>query len=267
MLTAVGGAYLAGVQSMNFNAMVLFHVFIGTMLVGGGAGALNQYLERAYDAMMKRTENRPLPSGRLSELEVLRFGGGLCVLGIGYLGALTNLLTSFLALLTLVSYLALYTPLKRVTWYSTVVGGLPGALPPVMGWVAHRNEITFEALILFVILFCWQMPHFFSLAWMYRKDYERAGFPMLPVVDREGARTGTQILFYSAALVGTTTLLGIVGGLGAIYLGGSIALGLTFTFCGVTFRRNRSNANARRVFVASLAYLPALLAVVVLDRL
>ncbi len=265
ILTAVGGAYLASVQDLPVAGFLLLHVFVGTLLVGSGAGTLNQYMERYYDALMKRTENRPLPSGRLSESEALIFGILLSVVGVLYLLLSTNLLTALLAIVTLVSYLFLYTPLKRVTWYSTIVGGIPGALPPVMGWVAVRGEISAEGWILFAILFFWQMPHFFSLAWMYRKDYERAGFPMLPVLDKSGLRTGLQILFYCLGLIAASTLLSEVARLGSLYFYGSMLLGLLFLFCGVEFLVTRSNSSARRIFVASLAYLPALLAVVVLD--
>jgi len=267
ILTAVGGAYLAGAQELAGVGGAFLHILIGTLLVGGGAGALNQYLEREYDALMKRTENRSLPSGRLLAGEALVFGMLLSAGGVLYLGLMTNLLTALLAVATLVSYLFLYTPLKRVTWVSTIVGGIPGALPPVMGWTAVRNEVSIETFALFAILFCWQMPHFFSLAWMYRKDYERAGFPMLPVRDRTGIRTGIQSVLYCLGLLLSSVILGGVSHLGTLYAYGSVLLGLAFLLCGLVFLITRSNGSARRMFFASLAYLPALLAVVVLDRL
>jgi len=267
ILTAVGGAYLAGVHDVAFNALILLHVFSGTLLVGAGAGTLNQYMERSYDALMKRTENRPIPSGRVSATEALAFGLALSMAGLLYLALFINLFAAGLGLLTLGSYLLLYTPLKRVTWYSTIVGGLPGALPPVLGWVAVKNEISSGSLVLFVILFAWQMPHFFSLAWLYRADYKKAGFPMLPVLDKDGTRTGAQILFYCTGLLVASTLLAGVAGLGSVYFYGSLIVGSAFLLIGADFFRTKSNASARRLFLASLVYLPALLAVVVADQL
>ena len=153
----------------------MFHTLFGTLLVGSGTGTLNQFIERKHDAMMRRTENRPLPSGRLTPGEVFIFGSLIAILGVTELVLFTNLLAGILAALTLVTYLFLYTPLKRITWFSTIIGGIPGALPPMIGWAAAKNSLSVEAWILFGILFFWQMPHFFALAWMYRKDYDARG--------------------------------------------------------------------------------------------
>jgi protoheme IX farnesyltransferase len=268
VLTAMGGAYLAGLESSGTTTLEFLHVFVGTLLVGGGAGALNQYIERHYDALMKRTENRPLPAGRLLPNEVLGFGLLLSAAGVVYLAIAANPLTGGLALATLVSYLFLYTPLKRISWVSTIVGGVPGGIPPLIGWTAVRNEVSGEAWALFAILFFWQMPHFFSLAWMYRKDYERAGFPMLPVIDRDGSKTAAQILMHLVGLLGASLVLSAVSNLGWVYLVGSLVLGVAFLLCGIDFLRSQSRpAAARRLFFASLAYLPVLLAIVVCDRL
>lgn len=263
--TALAGSYLAMQGAIDFLLMV--HIFIGTVLVGGGAGALNQYIEREYDAMMRRTENRPLPSGRLSPGEVLFFGTCISLIGIVHLSLFTNVLTGFLAAATSVSYLFLYTPLKRMTSLSTIVGGIPGALPPMMGWTAVRGEITAEAWVLFAILFLWQMPHFLSLAWMYKKDYARAGFPMLAVIDRDGSSTSRQILLYCTALIPATVLPTLVGLTGPVYLLGGSVLGIAFLLCGVLLFRTRSNVWARRVFFASLLYLPILFVVMGIDKL
>lgn len=209
-LTALCGFYLA--TRGHFDWWLFLHTALGTLCVGGGAGALNQYMERYYDAMMKRTERRPLPSGRLNPITVLVFGTMLSIVGMFQLTFLVNPLTGFLAFITFTTYLFLYTPLKRVTPLSTFVGGIPGALPPMMGWTAVRNNITLESWVLFAILFCWQMPHFFSLAWMYRKDYSRAGFRILTVEDHSGRKTGRHILIYCLALLPVTlapTLLGM----------------------------------------------------------
>jgi protoheme IX farnesyltransferase len=265
VITAIGGLYLGAAGS--FPAMLMLHTLVGTALVGGGAGALNQYIEREYDANMRRTENRPLPAGRMAPWEVLLFGSSIAILGIVELTLFANLLTGSLAVVTLVTYLFLYTPLKRITWFSTIVGGIPGALPPVIGWTAIRNEISAEAWILFGILFFWQMPHFFSLAWMYRKDYERAGFPMLTVSDNTGVRTSRQILVYCTGLIAVSVLLSSYGSLGIVYLIGSLTIGISFLFLGVHLWSAKTNASARRLFYGSLIYLPALLILIVIDTL
>ncbi len=264
VVTAVGGFYL-GVEG-NVPLSTMFHTLFGTMLVGGGAGALNQFIERKYDAMMRRTENRPLPSGRLVPLEVLLFGLFIALLGVSELVLFTNTLAGVLAALTLVTYLFLYTPLKRITWMSTIVGGIPGALPPMIGWAAARNSLQAEAWILFGILFFWQMPHFFSLAWMYRKDYERAGYPMLSVLDEQGNRTSMQILLYLAGLIPVSLMLTIVGHLGWIYFVGAALAGAAFLYVGFELFETRTSVSARKLFFASLLYLPVLLAFMVIDK-
>lgn len=265
VVTALGGFYL-GVQGAIPLATML-HTLFGTFLVGGGAGALNQYIERHYDALMRRTENRPLPAGRLAPSEAVLFGSLLSITGVVELCVFANILSGFLALTTLLTYLFLYTPLKRITWTSTLVGGIPGALPPMIGWTAARNEITIEAWILFGILFFWQMPHFFSLAWMYRKDYERAGYPMLTVLDSDGKQTGLQILFFCLGLIPVSLLLTLYGGLGWTYFAGALVTGSLFLYFGIHLLLTKSNASAKRMFFASLLYLPALLAFIVLDKL
>jgi protoheme IX farnesyltransferase len=266
VVTAMAGYFLAA-SSGELSIPVMFHTLFGTLFIGGGLGALNQYMERNYDAMMRRTENRPLPSGRMLPAEVLLFGCTLVVLGLIELFIFTNVLTGVLAVATVVSYLFIYTPLKRRTWLSTIIGGIPGALPPVMGWTASRGAIEPEALALFAILFAWQMPHFFSLAWMYRKDYERAGYRLLTVLDETGTRTSRQILVYSILLLGASLWLGVVAGLGWLYAAGALALGCAFILSGVQLATDRTHAVARRLFFFSLVYLPALFAVMVVDRL
>ncbi|HEX9080463.1 MAG TPA: heme o synthase, partial [Desulfuromonadaceae bacterium] len=181
VLTALAGYFLGA--GLSFGPVTLFHTLLGTALVGGGAGALNELIERKYDALMKRTEHRPLPSGRLSPLEAGAFGVGIALAGVAELTAFVNPLTAFLAAVTLASYLSLYTPLKRITPLATLIGAFPGALPPLMGWTAAGKGIDLWGLSLFAILFFWQMPHFLSLAWMYRRDYGRAGYRLLAVMD------------------------------------------------------------------------------------
>ena len=265
VLTALAGFYLGA--SGPIHVGLLIHTIMGTALLGAGAGALNQYIERRYDALMRRTEHRPLPSGRLSPQEVLVFGCTCALVGIVELTAGTNILTGFLSVVTLVTYLFLYTPLKRVTPFSTVIGGIPGALPPMMGWTAVRGEITPEAFALFGILFFWQMPHFLSLAWMYRRDYARAGYRMLTVGDHDGGITSRHILLYCVALVPTSLMLSFVGHLGLVYSLGAAILGCAFLSYGIHLFVTRSNMSARRMFFASLLYLPALVALMVLDTL
>ncbi len=263
--TALGAAYLAAGDPVPY--WLLFHVFIGTILVGAGAGALNQYAERQYDAMMRRTENRPLPSGRLEPTEALALGSVAAIGGVIYLSAFTNVLAGFLAVVTLVTYLLLYTPLKRLTPFATVIGGVPGALPPMIGWAAVAGGLTMGAWALFFILFFWQMPHFHSLAWMYRKDYARAGYRLLTVVDPSGVVASRQILIYSAALVPAALMPTMVGTLGITYFLGAFLLSGGFLVLAIRLYRNRTNGNARMLFLASLVYLSVLIGLMIFDRL
>ncbi len=275
VLTSLCGFYLA--TSGVFDYWLFLWTGIGTLLVGGGAGALNQYLERDYDAMMRRTEKRPLPSGRLKPTEVLWFGTAISLAGVFLLTLVANLLTGFLAALTITSYLFLYTPLKRITPFATLAGGIPGALPPMMGWVAARNEISLPAFVLFAILFFWQIPHFHSLAWVYKKDYARAGFKMLTVIDSDGSRTTRQILVCCAALIPASLGLTLVGITGFLYFAGAFLLGVTFIVYGILFARfsgevdaptiAKSNLYSRKMFSVSLLYLPALMFLMVVDKL
>lgn len=243
--------------SGHFMPLLFFSTFLGTAFVGGGAGALNQFIEREFDALMKRTQDRPIPAGRTSPSSALLFGAVLAVLGVAILSILVNPLTGFLACATLVTYLFLYTPLKRVTPLSTLVGAVPGAIPPVMGWTAARNTIDGPAWGLFVVLFLWQMPHFLSLAWVYRKDYERAGYRMLTVLDPEGTRSALQMLFFSAGLIPASVILGWSSGLNPFFFLGTAGIGVAFTLTSVYFLRLKSNRAARQVFVASILYLLA----------
>ncbi len=263
--TALGAAYLAAGDPVPY--WLLFHVFVGTILVGAGAGALNQYAERHYDAMMRRTENRPLPSGRLEPTEALALGSVAAIGGVIYLSAFTNVLAGFLAIVTLVTYLFLYTPLKRMTPFSTVIGGIPGALPPMIGWAAVAGGLSMGAWALFFILFFWQMPHFHSLAWMYRKDYARAGYRLLTVVDPSGLVASRQILIYSAALVPAALMPTMVGTLGVTYFLGASLLSGGFLVLAIRLYRNRTNSSARMLFLASLVYLSVLIGLMIFDRL
>ena len=273
VLSALCGYYLATTDGMDWWRFI--HLAAGTTLLGGGAGALNQYIERSYDAMMKRTERRPLPAGRLAPSHALIFGTILSAAGVVELGAFTNLLTGFLGALTFTTYIFLYTPLKRITPWSTVVGGIPGALPPVMGWAAVRGSVSIEAWALFAILFCWQMPHFFSLAWMYRKDYARAGFKMLTVIDADGHRTSNQIVLFTIALIPATYMTTVFGITGIYYGVTAAVIGIVFLAFGILMQYHNSPAHhdgqkgnlyARKLFFASLIYLPVLMIAMSIDK-
>lgn len=275
VLTTLCGLYL-GTQG-RIDVMLFFHAAMGTMLIGGGAGALNQYLERAYDAEMKRTERRPLPSGRLKPREALLFGSLIAALGTAQVTLFINPLTGLLALATLATYLLLYTPLKRITPWATVIGAIPGALPAMAGWTAARGEVTIEGWVLFGILFFWQMPHFYSLAWMYRRDYARAGYRMLSAEDGTGRRTGAHILAHTLLLLPASLAPSIVGLTGSLYLAGSLLLGAAFVGRSMAFLRQtgsvtpdalaRTNAAARQLFFASLIYLPLLMLLMVTGKI
>jgi len=265
LLTTLVGFYLGGRGALDFALM--FNTLSATSLVAAGASALNQWLEREYDAKMRRTQGRALPSGRLQPATVAIFGGVSSVAGLVYLALAVNLLTSVLGAITLVSYLFIYTPLKRVTWLNTAVGAVPGALPPLMGWTAARGELSGEGWALFVILFFWQLPHFFAIAWMYRDEYARAGFKMLSNVDASGKRTAEQSISNTLALLIVSLCPFIFKMAGTVYLAGAIILGAGFLLCAIQFSRQLTLARAKRLFLASIIYLPLLLALLVWDKL
>lgn len=260
--TAVG--YSVGLSG-GFDAAAFAALLAGTALVSGGASALNQYWERDSDARMRRTRRRPLPAGRLAPADALAFGLVLSAAGFALLASV-NGLTYFLGVAALASYVLAYTPLKRVTSLCTVVGAVPGAIPPMMGWAAARGRLDAGAWALFAILFLWQLPHFLAIGWIYRDDYEEAGFPMLTVLDRDGGSTGRQMALYSAALLPVTLLAGSVVSAGAVYLAGAVALGALFLAGSVRFIQSKSIPAARRVFLISVLYLPILLGLMVFNR-
>jgi heme o synthase len=241
-------------------------LLVGTGLVAGGASALNQVAERDLDALMKRTRLRPLPDGRLQPIEGVLFGLAITLAGVLLIVTAANLVAAAVALATLLTYVGIYTPLKRRSSFGTVVGAIPGALPPMIGWAAASGTLPPQAWTLFGIMFLWQLPHFLSIAWMYREDYARAGFPMLPVLEPDGRSTGRQAVLYAAALVPlslTPTLMGLAGG---IYFAGALLLGLAFLWLTVRFARTRSVADARRLFFGSITYLPVLWILMIVDK-
>ena len=265
LLTTFVGFYLGERGSVDF--LQMFHALFGTALVAGGAAALNQLLERDYDAKMRRTANRPLPSGRLQPVTVAVFGGVCSVAGLIYLATLVNLLTSVVGAVTSISYLFIYTPLKRVTWVNTLIGAIPGALPPLMGWTAARNELNGEGWALFAILAFWQIPHFMAIAWLYREDYAKAGFVMLPNLDAGGSRTAQQAVGNTVALLMASLCPFALGLNGKIYLVAALILGAAYCWTAIRFAQQLTAQRARQLFLASIIYLPLLIAVLVGNKL
>ncbi len=266
LLTTLVGFYL-GWQRGPMNYLLMLHTIVGTALVASGAAALNQLLEREYDAKMRRTRNRPLPSGRLQPTTVMVFGGVCACAGLLYLALAVNLTTSVIGAISLLSYLFIYTPLKRVTWLNTAVGAVPGALPPLMGWTAARGGLSQGGWALFAILAFWQLPHFLAIAWIYRDEYAKAGFKMLPVVDPEGRRTGRQAVSHTLGLLPVSLCPFLFGVTGPVYLVGALVLGLAFLWFAIQFARHLTVSRARQLFFVSILYLPLLLTVMVLDKL
>lgn len=264
LVTTAVGFYIGWRGAMNW--MLLLNTLAGTALVAAGASALNQWLERDYDAKMRRTQSRPLPSGRMQPATVAVFGGLTSVAGLVYLALAVNLLTSVLGAVTLISYVFIYTPLKRVTWLNTAVGAIPGALPPLMGWAAARNDLSGEGWALFAILAFWQLPHFFAIAWIYKEEYAKAGFVMLPNVDPEGRQTGQQTISNALALLIVSLCPFLFKMAGTVYLAGAVLLGAGFMFYAIQFSRQLTLPRARHLFLASIIYLPLLLALMVLDK-
>ena len=242
-------------------------VLLGTLLVAGGASAFNQVLERDIDARMRRTRTRPLPDQRLQPIEGVLFGAASTSVGALMITAASNILAAVVALTTLVVYVAIYTPLKRRTSFSTVIGAIPGALPPIVGWAAASGEITAKAWTLFGIMFLWQLPHFLAIASMYREDYARAGLPMLPVLEPDGRSTGRQAVVYAAALIPLSLAPAPLHMAGRVYFAGALALGLAFLWLTFRFAMTRSTRDARRAFFGSLAYLPLLWILMIADKM
>jgi heme o synthase len=265
MLTTMVGFVMGSAARVRLTALVA--VLLGTGLVAAGASTLNMLLERRTDALMLRTRNRPLPAGRLRPADVLAWGFVLTVAGVLVLGWLSGTLATGVALVTWLSYLVFYTPLKPLTSLSTVVGALPGALPPVIGWAAARGSLDPGAFVLFAILFLWQIPHFLAIAWIYREDYARGGLPMLPVLDPEGKVTGRQAVANSLALLLVSLTPRAAGMAGNVYLVGALVLGLAFTAVAFRAAVERSAPAARRLFVGSIVYLVSLCALLIADRL
>ena len=263
--SSLAGYLMAGADGLG--VLRLLGTLVGTGLVAGGASAFNQLFERDLDALMKRTRLRPLADQRLQPLEGAIFGGAIAVTGLLVLAAAANLLAAGMALLTLVTYVLVYTPLKRRSSFGTVIGAIPGALPPIIGWAAARGTLTTEAWALFGIVFFWQLPHFLAIAWIYREDYARAGFPMLAVIEPDGRSTARQSVLYAAALVPLSLAPTLMGLAGKTYFGGALALGLVFVALTLRFANTRSIRDARWVFFGSIIYLPLIWILMIADRI
>jgi protoheme IX farnesyltransferase len=265
ILMSTGVGYFFGAKS-GWHLLTLLHTVIGTGLIASGTAALNQWYEREADSKMKRTQGRPLPAGRLTPRSALIFAILISAVGFVELFAGVNALSAWLGLFTLASYLFIYTPLKQRSPHSTTIGAIPGAMPPLIGYAAASGTLTWEAWILFAILFFWQFPHFYAIAWMYREDYERAGIRMLPVVEPDGESTARRILLYSLVLIPISLAPKLLSMTGNLYLFGALALGLMFLYAGVRVSFDRTRQQARQVLLASVIYLPVLYGLMLLDR-
>ncbi len=265
VLTALAGLYLGARGPLD--VILVLETLFGTALIAGGASALNMLIESEMDARMKRTNKRPLPNERIGAREALVFSISISLAGVGILTFLVNPLTGFLAAVTLISYVFLYTPLKRKTTLATLVGAVPGALPPVGGWTAVRGEITIEAVVLFAILFFWQIPHFLAIAWLYKEDYRRGGFLVLPHVDPNGGSTARQIIGNTLSLLSISLMPTLLGLTGSIYFYGALVLGMGFLYAGVRVAMLRTSKSARKLLLVSVVYLPLLLALMTWDKI
>jgi protoheme IX farnesyltransferase len=265
ILMSTGVGYFFGAKN-GWQFLTLLHTIIGTGLIASGTAALNQWYEREADAKMRRTQERPLPSGRLVAWKALVFAILISLAGFVELWLGANALAATLGLFTLLTYLFVYTPLKQRSPHSTTIGSIPGAMPPLIGFAAARGTLTWEAWVLFAILFLWQFPHFYAIAWMYKEDYARAGIRMLPVVEPDGKSTARRIMLYSMALIPISMMPKFFAMAGNFYLYGAIALGLAFLYYGLKIRADRTRQQARQVLLASVVYLPVLFSLMLLDR-
>jgi heme o synthase len=267
-IATFAGFYLGlPTQLHSFPFALLIHTLLGTLLIASGTGTLNQYVERRFDAQMRRTRRRPLAAGRLEPSSVLWFGIMLSFAGGIYLAVAVNALASLLAGLTLVSYIAVYTPLKRKTPLCTLVGALPGAMPPLIGWAAASGKLSFEAWVLYAMLFLWQFPHFMAIAWMYREDYARAGYLVLPRGEQSGRFMSCQALVASLALIPVSLIPTLTGGAHPVYFVAVCLFSSGFFFYSARIAFRRSNAAARRLLMASVIYLPLVFLLMVLNKL
>ncbi len=264
LVTTAVGFYLGAEGPVNFAA--LLHTVFGTAAAAAGAAALNQWWEYNLDALMQRTRSRPVPSGRMRPRDAFILGSALSIFGVPYLAFVSNALSAALAAITIIIYIFAYTPLKRVSTFNTALGAVPGALPPMIGWAAARGTLNAGAWMLFAILFFWQLPHFFAIAWMYRDDYARAGFQMISSDDRTGERSASQSVFFCMLLFIVAGLPAFLGIATVFYLLAELILGAVFVAVAMRFLKTRARADARRLFITSIIYLPLLLGALVLSK-
>jgi protoheme IX farnesyltransferase len=263
--TSAAGYYLGATRVLDVWPMAL--AVAGTAFVAAGAAVLNQVYERDTDALMRRTRARPLPDGRVPPADARIFGLALAICGLALLAARASILAALLAAATLIIYLAVYTPMKRRSPFSTLVGAVPGALPPLIGWTASHGSLSAGGAALFAIVFLWQIPHFMAIAWMYRDDYATAGFPMLPVIEPAGRRAGRQAVLYSAALLPVSLVPTAIGLTGTPYLAIALGLGIALLWLAIRFARSRSDESARTLFLFSITYLPLIWVAMIWNKL
>ena len=261
LITTAAGYFIG---TPHFSALTFINLLIGTALVAAGTNALNQYIEREQDAKMNRTRRRPLPGGRIAPRAALLFATGIAIAGTAYLAATVNVLTASLGALTLTSYIFIYTPLKRISTLCTLIGAVPGAIPPLMGWTAATGALGTGGWILFGILFFWQLPHFMAISWIYRDDYGRAGFEMSSVRDADGTATARQAIFYSLALLAVSVAPTFTHMNGIVYLIGAVVCGLALLATSIAFFFDRSNRTAKRLFMTSNIYLVVVMLLLVI---
>ena len=263
LISTALGYYLA--ESAMINYLNFFYTILGTAILSGGAGTINHCIERDLDMLMDRTKSRPIPTGLISIKTALNFGLAQSIIGFAILWVFVNQLTATLGLATILLYLFVYTPLKKITWLNTTIGAIPGAMPALGGWAASTNELSPNAWILFAILFLWQHPHFYAIAIMCKDDYERAGFKMLPVIEKENHRTNRQIIWHAFLLIPVSLYFVVTGALGIFYFWGALLLGIVYLISSIPLLKESSIKNAKLLLRTSVAYLPLLLIIILID--
>ena len=263
LISTALGYYLA--KSAMINYLNFFYTILGTAILSGGAGTINHCIERDLDMLMDRTKSRPIPTGLISIKNALNFGLAQSIIGFAILWVFVNQLTAILGLATILLYLFVYTPLKKITWLNTTIGAIPGAMPALGGWAASANELSPNAWILFAILFLWQHPHFYAIAIMCKDDYERAGFKMLPVIEKENHRTNRQIIWHAFLLIPVSLYFVVTGALGIFYFWGALLLGIVYLISSIPLLKESSIKNAKLLLRTSVAYLPLLLIIILID--
>ena len=263
LISTALGYYLA--ESAMINYLNFFYTILGTAILSGGAGTINHCIERDLDMLMNRTKSRPIPTGLISIKTAFNFGLSQSIIGFVILWVFVNQLTAILGLATILLYLFVYTPLKKITWLNTTIGAIPGAMPALGGWAASANELSPNAWILFAILFLWQHPHFYAIAIMCKDDYERAGFKMLPVIEKENHRTNRQIIWHAFLLIPVSLYFVVTGALGIFYFWGALLLGIVYLISSIPLLKESSIKNAKLLLRTSVAYLPLLLIIILID--